>query len=304
MKRFKLKQTALLSRAELDTFRGRLLYWLFFGILCLMVAVCVIPMAWTIASALKDSQEIYTNPGFIPQGLTLKKAIDRIIEAWDALDFGKSIVNTIVLSVGNVFFKVMMCGFGGYALSKMRPKGGTLIFALVLWGMMMPSQIRMVPNYISYQHFPFALDFGVGVSLMDTFWPFWLAQGADCFAIMLFKNTFDGLSNSYIEAAKLDGASNIQIILQIIFPLSIPLIVYVSIGAMNSAWNDFLMPRLVLNKIVTLPVAVFNMSSTNNGLYMNTYFMGLIIASVPTFLIFAIFQRQIMGGINVGGVKG
>ena len=89
--------------------------------------------------------------------------------------------------------------------------GTKIIFVLVVWTMMMPGQIRMVPNYISYLHFPFAFDWGMGVSLLDTFWPMWLGAGADTFAVLLFKNAFDALSNSYVEAAKIDGCSDFGI---------------------------------------------------------------------------------------------
>ena len=64
--------------------------------------------------------------------------------------------------------------------------------------MMMPGQIRMVPNYMTYLHFPFASDHGMGVNLLDTFWPMWLGAGSDTYAVLLFKNAFDGLSTSYV----------------------------------------------------------------------------------------------------------
>ena len=91
--------------------------------------------------------------------------------------------------MGTLVFRVIRSGFGGYALSKIKPKGTKLIFTLVVWTMMMPSQIRLVPNYMSYLHFPFAFDIGIGVNLLDTFWPMWLSA-ADCFAVLLFKNAF------------------------------------------------------------------------------------------------------------------
>ena len=168
---------------------------------------------------------------------------------------------------------------------------------------MMPGQIRMVPNYISWLHFPFAYDIGVGVSLLDTYWPMWLTAGANTFAVLLFKNAFDGLSNSYVEAAKIDGCSNYGIFFKIMLPLVTPVIIYQSIGVLSGAWSDFFTPLLVLDKNVVLPLKIYRLQG-DSSVPMNTYFMALVFASLPPFLIFAVFQRKILGGVNIGGVKG
>ncbi len=168
---------------------------------------------------------------------------------------------------------------------------------------MMPGQIRMVPNYMTYLHFPFASDHGMGVNLLDTFWPMWLGAGLDTYAVLLFKNAFDGLSTSYVEAAKIDGCSNYGIFFKIMFPLSMPIVIFQSIGALSGAWSDFFTPLLILDKNSVVPLEIYRMKS-DSTVQMNTYFMALVFSGIPPFLIFAIFQKHIMGGINVGGVKG
>ena len=216
---------------------------------------------------------------------------------------GDSIFHTIVLSLGNLVVRIVVCGFGGYVLSKLKPWGTKFIFTLVVWTMMMPSQIRMVPNYISWLHFPFAADNGWGVNLLDTYWPMWLTSGADTFAVLLFKNAFDALSNSYVEAAKLDGCSNYGVFFRIMLPLAMPVIIYESINVLSYAWSDFFTPLLVLDKNAVVPLKIYRLQS-DSQVQMNTYFMALVFASVPPFLIFVIFQKRILGGINIGGVKG
>ena len=89
-----------------------------------------------------------------------------------------------MLSLGSWKFRIVVCGFGGYVLSKLKPRGTKLIFIFVVWTMMMTGQIRLVPNYISYLHFPFAFDIGIGLNLLDTYWPMWLSAGADTLAVM------------------------------------------------------------------------------------------------------------------------
>lgn len=303
MKKFDNKQTGILCHSELNSIYGKTLYWLFFAFLCLVALIAIVPTIWTILTAFKDSQEIYGAFSFFPKNMSWGKIVSRVSESWKYLQLGKSFLNTIILSLGSLVVRIVVCGFGGYVLSKLKPKGTKIIFTLVVWTMMMPSQIRMVPNYIGYLHFPFAFDIGIGVNLLDTFWPMWLGAGADTFSVLLFKNAFDALSSSYVEAAKIDGCSNYGVFFRIMLPLVTPVIIYESINVLSAAWSDFFTPLLVLDKNIVTPLAIYRLQS-NTDVQMNTYFMALVFASIPPFLIYAIFQKRILGGVNVGGVKG
>lgn len=303
MNRFANKQTGVLSSFDLKQLRWKIGYGIIIFILAVVSVVSLLPAIWTILTSFKDTQEIYSSFSFFPQNLSWNKVVTRVSETWSYLQLGKPIINTVIMSLGNLVVSIIVCGFGGYVLSKMKPKGTKLIFTLVVWTMMMPGQIRLVPNYMTYLHFPFAFDFGVGVNLLDTFWPMWLAAGADTFAVLLFKNAFDGLSNSYVEAARVDGCSNYGIFFKIMLPLVTPIICFQAIGILSGAWSDFFTPMLVLDKNVVVPLTIFRLKSDFN-IQMNTYFMALVIASIPPFLIFLVFQKQIIGGVNIGGVKG
>lgn len=303
MNKFDKKQTGILSRSDLKTFKGKIIYWTFFCVLTIVAIVSIVPAVWTILTSFKDTQEIYAAFSFFPKDLSFGKVIKRITESWEYLQLGDSFVNTIVLSIGSLVSKIVVCGFGGYVLSKLKPRGTKLIFTLVVWTMMMPGQIRMVPNYISYLHFPFAFETDYSLNLLDTFWPMWFGAGTDTFAVLLFKNAFDGLSNSYVEAAKIDGCSNYGVFFKIMMPLSAPIIIYQSIVTFAGVWSDFFTPLLVLDEKEVIPLAIYRLRE-DTSLQMNTYFMALVFASMPPFIIFAVFQKQILGGVNVGGVKG
>lgn len=303
MKKFNEKQTGVLSSSDLKNWKGKTIYWIFFAILLITALISIVPAIWTILTAFKETQEIYASFSFFPQNMSWSRIVTRISESWNNLQFGRSFINTIIMSLGNLIVHIVVCGFGGYVLSKLKPKGSKLIFALVVWTMMMPGQIRMVPNYISWLHFPFASDIGIGVSLLDTYWPMWLGAGADTFAVLLFKNSFDALSDSYVEAAKLDGCSNYGIFFKIMLPLAAPVIIFQSINVLSGAWSDFFTPLLVLDKNAVVPLKIYRLQS-DTSVQMNTYFMALVFASIPPFIIFVFFQKQILGGVNIGGVKG
>lgn len=303
MKRFDNKTTGILASSELKTFKGKLIYWMFFAILALASIISLFPAIWTILTSFKSTQEIYSEFSFFPKNMSLPTLIGRVKESWAALQLGASFVNTIVLSLGNLVFTIVVSGFAGYVLSKLKPRGSRMFFVLVVWTMMMPGQMRLVPNYITMLHFPFAYDFGMGVSLLDTYWPMWIGSAASAFNVILFKNAFDGLSQSYVEAARIDGCSNFGIFFRIMLPLSMPVIIFVSIGALSGAWSDFFEPLLYLDKHAVTPLKIYRLQS-DSSIQMNTRFMGFVFASIPPFLIFAIFQKRIMGGVNIGGVKG
>jgi multiple sugar transport system permease protein len=295
------KQTTLMSSSDLKTVSGKIIYIIFTIFLLITCLIAVIPALWTLMTAFKDTQEIYSSFSFFPKELSWNRIVTRISESWTELQLGDSIINTVVLSAGSLVAKIIVCGFGGYVLSKLKPKGTKLIFALVVWTMMMPGQIRMVPNYISWLHFPFASK--GGISLLDTYWPMWLGAGADTFTVLLFKNAFDALSISYVEAAKLDGCTNYGVFFKIMLPMAMPILIYVSIMSLTGSWADFFTPLLVLDKKTVLPLKIYRMSNAPN-IKMNTYFMGMIFSAIPSLIIFLIFNRQIMGGVNIGGVKG
>lgn len=303
MNRFNEKPTGLLSSADLKTKSGKTIYWAFFAVLIIVCVISLFPALWTVLTAFKETQEIYSSFTLFPKDMLPSNLWRRLSESWTELKLAESFVNTIVLSIGNLAATLIVCGFGGYVLSKLKPKGSRIVFVLVVWTMMMPSQIRMVPNYIAMLHFPFAYDFGAGVNLLDTFWPMWLGAAANAFNLILFKNAFDALSVTYVEAAKLDGCTNYGVFFKIMLPLSMPTIIFVAIGTLSSAWSEFFGPLLYLDRHVVTPLKIYRLQ-TDTSIEMNTRFMGLVFASVPPFIIFLIFQKQILGGINVGGVKG
>ncbi|MDY3927898.1 MAG: carbohydrate ABC transporter permease [Clostridia bacterium] len=306
MRRFSEKTSGVLHSSDLKTTKGKIVYWILFAAILIISILCLIPAIWVLMGAFKDTQEIYKNISFFPENLTWEIVITRISESWKEVQFGNSIINTLIMAFGELFFAITVPGFAGYALSRLKPKGTTLIMSLVLWTLMMPSSMRTVPLFISYMSFPFANSNGMfeGVSLLNTFWPMWLAAGANSFNVLLFKNCFDSISISYVEAAKLDGSGNLGIFFKIMLPLSLPVVIYVSIMTLNASWSNFFTPYLVLSDetLVTTAVKVYRLKA-DSSIEMNTYFMALILASVPPFLTFAVFQRYILGGVNVGGVK-
>lgn len=300
--RFKEKTAGVLAYSDLRTVKGQFVHWFFVSVLLFFCVITIVPSVWVLMTAFKDTQEIYSGFTFFPNDMSFNRFVTRIAESWTQLKLGETVLNTLLKSFGDWLFTLLFCGLAGFSLSKLKPKGHKIVFVLIIWTMMMPAQIRMVPNYITMLHFPFAYDIG-GVNLMNTYWPLWLSGSISSYTIILFKNNFDALSTSYVEAARLDGCSNFGVFFRIMVPLSKSIIMFVSITALSNAWNDYFGPLIYLTDNYTLPLKLYKLRS-DPTVKMNTYFMGLIFGCVPSILIFAIFQKQIIGGISMGGVKG
>ena len=309
MKGFSNKRPGIIMQNDLKSFKGKLLYWIFFGILVLITLTTLIPAIWMVLTSFKSTQEIYSSASFFSKEFSLPYAWNRISETWLALGLGRSMINTLIVCVGKIIAEIFVCGLAGFVLSKLRVKGTRLVFVLVIWTMMMPGAIRTVSTYMSYISFPFIIDDKLNsvtnINILDTYWPIWLSSAASSFNIVLFKNNFDAIPTSLVEASKLDGCTDLEIFTKVMLPIALPIVIYVCIGAVSGAWADYFTPYLVIKDAakMTTPARIF-MLKNDSTVTTNVYMLGLIFASIPSLIIFAIFQKYILGGVTLGAVKG
>lgn len=309
MKSFSEKQAGILNSADLKSAKGKAFYWIMFGILVLVCITTIVPTLWMILSAFKTSKEMYTSISFFPKNFTISGAATHLAEAWNKLKFGRSMINTMIVAAGNALVSIVICGMAGFVLSKKKVEGTKLVFVLTIWTMMLPSIIRTVPQYMSYISFPFVIDdkwnYPLNINILDTYLPLWLGAAANSFNIILFMNNFDTVSPAIMEAAMIDGCSTFKIFYKIMLPIVLPVVVYVCIGAFNSAWSDYFTPYLTISNtdLLTTPAKLF-MKKSDTNITANVYITGLMFSCIPPAIFFCIFQKYIIGGIAVGGVKG
>ena len=140
--------------------------------------------------------------------------------------------------------------------------------------------------------------------LNGSFIPLWLSAGANAFYVVLFKEFFDALPKSVIEAAKIDGCSNLGIFFRIVMPLSKPITTVIAMYALNAAWSDFLLPSLLLNNtgLETVMVRLFQFKDAMGSQV--DVLRAIVFAIIPPVILFTIFQKRIIEGSNFSGVKG
>ncbi len=266
-----------------------------FVVVVVVALFSVLPILWVVASAFKDTKEFLMDPPtIIPRSFQLWK----LGKVWQEAKFGQAYFNTLCMGLGNVVFSITINGLAGFVLSRLKPKGHILILTLILWTMMMPHSMNMVPNFMTFVDFPV-----LHVNLTNTFLPFWLMSGAGTFYLMMFKSFFDGIPSSYLEAARLDGCSELGIYGRIILPLSKPVVFTITIFVLNGIWGDFLWPYLILTdpKLYTTGIKIYHLQTQ---LSIDEQYVSMLFVIIPSVVMYLCFQKYLSQGIAIGGVKG
>ncbi len=292
----KIMDKGALTNVDMKKIKYKILYICIFAFIALCCIVSFVPVIWILLSGFKDIKEIYTVPAsFFPKNIDLSK----IAKVWSEMRFYKYYANTFIMSIGSVVVDLIVSGFAGYVLSRLQPKGSRIVLAIIFWIMLMPGTMRTVPLYMEFKSLPL-----LGLNLLETYWPIWLMAGANAFNIILFKNFFDGISKSLIEAAWIDGCSDIKLFFKIIVPLSVPVFITVATFGFNSQFGQFFWPYLLISskEKSVIGLQIYKMKSSTYTL--DYQMLALIFAIAPQILVFAVLQKYIVGGVSVGGVKG
>jgi multiple sugar transport system permease protein len=286
----------LVSPLSLRTWHGKLIYWTVLVVVVVGFTIAfVFPLYWMVTGALKSPDELaQIPPSFFP------KEYDFGVykEAWGQLQLGVFLRNTALYAGGAWLFTLLVDVTAAYALSKLRPFFGTLILGLMLATLMIPPMVLLLPTYLVAKDVPL-----FGFNLLNTPWAIWLPAAANGFFIFLLKRFFDSIPRELLEAAEIDGASPVRILWSIVLPVSRPILGVVSILSVVTVWKDFVWPLLVLPETDKMSISV-GIASLSAQMPQNVLIAALVIASLPTILVFFVFQRSIMAGLTAGSLKG
>lgn len=284
------KENGIVSKSDLKRTSVKLLYYVLF-VICLIVTIASIaPPIWVFLSSFKDIKEFTLDPSLLPKKFDFSK----FVKTWNDLKFYKYYINSFYSVAGSIVCAIVFNGLLAYAISIIRPKGSKFVYTLILGSLMIPATTSVVTLFININK----------LGLNATFYPLWLLMGANAFYVVLYKQFFDTLPKSVIEASRLDGCNNLQIFFKIVMPLSKPITMVITMYAVNAAWSDFLLPYLLLNNtgLETVMVRLFQ--------FRNSYatdveiLRAIVFAIIPPVILFTVFQKQITQGDSHSGVKG
>lgn len=268
-------------------------YIICFIFLIILAVICIVPPVWIMTSSLKDTNEFYSiPPTLIPKSFHPEK----IPVVWGKLKLGKSYINTIGYIAGSISCSVIFSGLMGYSLSKLKPAGHKVVWALIMLTMMVPNTVSMVPIYKNIISFPL-----LHVNLINTYIPMFMMAGANAFYVLVFKNFFDGIPSFMLEAARIDGCNEWRTFFSIMIPNSKPIILTAVILSFNGAWSDFFWPMMVLKNedLYTVMVKIYSIANISQ----DQLVIALTFAMLPPIILFIFFQKYIMQGFSMSGFK-
>jgi len=287
----------LVSVNALSRTRGKLVYWtVFAGVTALFAAVFLFPMFWGVTGALRSVRELGLNhPTLVPQHVHFSN----YSTAWRQLQLGMYFENTVVQAGGAWAFEIVVLTLAAFALSRMRPRFGRVVFGGILASLMLPSYALVVPKYLVAESLPF-----IHVSLLNSPLGIWLPAAANAFNLYLLKRFFDQIPDDMMEAAEIDGAGPLRKLWSIVVPMARPVLAVTSIFAFVAVWQDFLWPLLVFSSNTNeAPISVA-LVSLSTGTPLDILLAAMVIASIPMVLVFLLLQRHIVAGLMAGASTG
>ncbi|BCL77767.1 ABC transporter permease [Ktedonobacteria bacterium brp13] len=291
-------ERSLISPLTLRRPGPRIIYWAIFVCLVFSTVITLGPVYWMFSGGLKSSSELYQTP---PTIWAQHPLWSNFTQAWTVMGLQLYFANTLILAAGAVVLQVVVSATAAYALSKLRPAGGNIIQFGFFCTLMVPPVAYLIPQFVNVNDIPF-----LHISLFNSWAGVWLPEAANPFNILILKSFFDGIPNDLTDAARLDGASSWRIFTSIVVPLSQPVLAVVTIFTIVATWKDFLWPLLVLAdpSVQSLQVALYHLQQPNANLPFNYLIASLALASIPPIVLFLFFQKQIIRGISLTGLKG
>jgi multiple sugar transport system permease protein len=273
--------------------KRRIVAWrvVFYLILVAISLITVVPFLFMLSTSFTKSFSMMSYPPrLLPPHPNLRNYRELIFEFQDGLFprwFFNSVLITTAIIVGSLFLNTL----AGYLFAKKRFVGRNLVFALMLSTLMVPTAVKLIP----------AFQVARMLHLYGTYWGVIVPSLASPIGIFMMRQFISGLPSELIEAAKIDGASEMRIFLQIVVPLSKPAMAALGIFTGVTAWNDFLWPLVMLPKAAmrTLPVGL----ATIQGQFTVDFGMvmaGSVMAILPMVVLFLLFQRQFVAGLRTG----
>ena len=252
----------------------------------------VIPFIWMVISSFKPEAEVMTVP---PTWWPETPTTDNYDQLFTKLDFPTYFANSAIVAVATAVGNMVFCSMLGYALAKLQFPGKRLVFVLVLGTLMVPGVVTFIPLFV------LTTNLGLTNSLPGMFLPYL----AGPFGVFLMRQYILGLPDELIQAARVDGASELRIFFSIILPLCGPAVATLGILTFLTSWNNFLWPLVVATdeSKFTLPVALALFAVGQNATKYGLLLAGSVVVVLPVLLVFLFLQRRIIQGVAMTGIK-
>ncbi|HWL99659.1 MAG TPA: carbohydrate ABC transporter permease [Nocardioidaceae bacterium] len=261
-------------------------------LLTLVLAVFLTPFAYMIATALKPPAEVFAS-GAPLMGSEVRWS--NFVQAWTYLPFDRFILNGLVVSIVGTVVVCATSVLSAYAFARLTFRGRDRIFLVYLGTLMLPQEVVVVPMFILMERFGW----------VDSYAALILPWAFTAFGTFLLRQFYLTIPRELDEAAVLDGADRLRILLQIIVPIAKPAIAVLAVFTFITYWNSFLWPLIIISSrdMATVPLGL-NLFLSQNGNQWHLLMAASAISMIPTVLMVVLLQRHLVRGIAISGLGG
>ncbi len=257
-----------------------------------MAIASLMPLYWMFTTSLKDQAAYMAQP---PEMLPGDPTLANFGQLFANPNMLRWIFNSAFVALSVTGLNLVFATLAGYAFAKMSFPGRRWMFWIYLATMMVPFQVTI-----------FALfQLMVTIGWVNTYWALIIPAMALPYNVFLMRQFMHTLPNEILDAGRIDGCSEIQLVRRVVVPMSTNGLAVVGIFTFITTWNNFLWPLVILNteEMRTLPIALSTFQSTNETDY-GLLMAGGVLMAIPMFMIFFAFQRYFLQGVTFGGLKG
>jgi multiple sugar transport system permease protein len=262
-------------------------------LLLVTAAAFVAPFYWMLITSVKLEDDLFkVPPDLVPWPITT----DNYPLVFELMPMARAFFNSAKIAVLSTLGTLVTCSLAAYAFAKVRFGMKSALFAGFLSTIMIPGQVTLIPLYILFSR----------IGWVDTHWPLIVPQVLlNAYGVFLLRQFMEGVPTAYVEAAKMDGASHLEIWWRIMLPLCKPALITLGMFTFVGNWNNFLGPLIFLNSNdkFTLPL-IINSFRTVYYVEWGLLMAAACVAVVPVVLLYLIFQRFFVEGIALSGLKG
>lgn len=251
--------------------------------------MALVPFIYMIIISLKITHNSY-DVSLSLSSITLKNYIDVITRS----GFGRYFFNSVLISLSGVVLNLIFSTLAAYAFAKMDFKGNDKIFLFMVMTLIIPTQVTMIPLYIIMKHLQWINTYMALILPIPT-----------AFGVFIMRQAILGVPRELLESAKLDGCSDLKILIKIVLPLIKPALITLAIFTFMGAWNEFMWPLIVSTKdaMRTLTVGLATMQNQHVANY-GSLMAGATITFLPPFIFYLILQSKFVEGVSLSGIKG
>ncbi len=252
-----------------------------------------LPFLWLISTAVKGPDELLTTP---PRWIPNVWHLENFAVAWSKAPFGRFFLNSVIVTVSIVAIQLTTSCLAAYAFARLRFPGKNLLFLLYLSIMMVPTQVTLIPNFVTLRQ----------LDQLDKYGALILPFIASGFGTFLIRQQFLTIPADLADAARIDGAGHLRTLWHVYVPLARPAIASFGLLAAMWHWNDFFWPLITTTKVEmrTMPLGLAVFAQAEQGIEWHLLMAAALFVALPIILLFLVAQRQFVEGIANVGIKG